>query len=50
MVLVLIAVYASMELRGMAPNGSDLQNPLKPLHFILGLSGLALVIESYRLG
>ncbi|CAM4403300.1 cytochrome b [Comamonas aquatilis] len=44
MLLLLAAVYASMELRGLAPKGSDLRNALKPLHFLLGLSVLAFVI------
>jgi cytochrome b561 len=44
MLLLLVAVYACMELRGLAPKGSDLRAGLKPLHFLLGLSVLALVV------
>lgn len=43
MLLLLAAVYACMELRGLAPRGSDLRGALKPLHFLLGLCVLALV-------
>lgn len=43
MLLLLAAVYACMELRGLAPSGSELRSALKPLHFLLGLSVLALV-------
>jgi cytochrome b561 len=44
MLLLLAAVYACMELRGLAPRGSELRGALKPLHFLLGLSVLALVV------
>jgi cytochrome b561 len=44
MLALLAAVYACMELRGLAPKGSDLRAGLKPLHFLLGLSVLALVM------
>ena len=44
MLLLLAAVYACMELRGLAPRGSDLRASLKPLHFLLGLAVLALVM------
>ncbi len=44
MLVLLAAVYACMELRGLAPKGSDLRAGLKPLHFLLGLSVLALVV------
>lgn len=37
MLLVLIAVYAFMELRGVAPKGSDLRANMKSLHYLLGL-------------
>lgn len=44
MLLVLMAVYALMELRGIAPKGSDLRANMKALHYLLGLSALALVV------
>lgn len=44
MLLVLITVYACMELRGFAPKGSDLRTNMKSLHFLLGLLVLALVM------
>lgn len=44
MLFLLAAVYACMELRGLAPKGSGLRASLKPLHFLLGLSVLALVV------
>ncbi len=44
MLILLIAVYACMELRGLAPRGGALRAALKPLHFSLGLCVLALVI------
>lgn len=43
MLLLLVAVYASMELRDLVPKGSELRANLKTLHFLLGLSVLALV-------
>jgi cytochrome b561 len=43
MLILLVAVYACMELRGMAPRGSALRAELKPLHFSLGLCVLALI-------
>lgn len=43
MLVLIAAVYASMELRGFAPKGSALRANLKSLHFLLGLSVLALV-------
>ena len=43
MLVLLAAVYASMELRDFAPKGSDLRADMKSLHFLLGLSVLALV-------
>ena len=48
MLVLLVAVYASMELRGLAPKGSELRANLKTLHFSLGLGVLALVMV--RLG
>ena len=44
MLVLLAAVYACMELRGFAPKGSDLRANMKSLHFVLGLSVLALVV------
>jgi len=44
MLLLLVAVYACMELRGFAPRGSALRADLKPLHYLLGLCVLALVV------
>ena len=43
MLVLLAAVYASMELRDFAPKGSELRADMKSLHFLLGLSVLALV-------
>ncbi len=45
MLLLLIAVYACMELRGMYPKGSALREGIKSWHYVLGLSvfGLALL-------
>ena len=48
MLVLLVAVYASIELRDLAPKGSELRANLKTLHFSLGLSVLALVVV--RLG
>lgn len=42
--LLLVVVYACMELRGLAPKGSDLRANMKSLHFLLGLCVLAVVI------
>ncbi len=44
MVLLLIAVYAAINLHDIAPKGSDLRAELKLWHFILGLGVLALVL------
>jgi cytochrome b561 len=44
MLALLAAVYASMELRGLFPKGSDPREALKSLHFMLGLSVLVLVL------
>lgn len=41
--LLLTIVYASMELRGFAPKGSELRDSLKSLHFLLGLCVLLVV-------
>src|SRR6185312_16209541 len=43
MLLLLVAVYACIELREFYPRGSDLRDGLKTWHFMLGLSVLALV-------
>jgi cytochrome b561 len=43
MFLLLIAVYACMELRELYPKGSDPRNAMKAWHFTLGLSVFALV-------
>ena len=43
MLLLLAAVYACMELRGLFPKGSGLREGLKTWHFMLGLSVLVLV-------
>lgn len=43
MLVLLAAVYASMELRGFAPKGSELRANMQSLHFLLGLSVLVLV-------
>lgn len=40
--LLLIAVYASMELRGMFPRGSDAREAIKSLHYFLGIGVFAL--------
>lgn len=44
MLVLLIAVYACIELREFFPKGSDPRKALKMWHFMLGLSVLALVI------
>ncbi|MDQ0013613.1 cytochrome b561 [Variovorax boronicumulans] len=43
MLLLLVAVYALMELRDLTPRGSALRAGMKSLHFSLGLCVLALV-------
>lgn len=43
MLLLLIAVYAAINLHDLAAKGSDLRAELKAWHFMLGLSVLALV-------
>lgn len=43
MLLLLAAVYASIELRELFPKGSDPRENIKALHFMLGLCVLALV-------
>lgn len=44
MLVLLITVYACMELREFWPKGSELREGLKTWHFMLGLSVLVLVI------
>jgi cytochrome b561 len=41
--LLLVAVYASIELRELFPRGSDLRNALKDWHYGLGIAVFALV-------
>jgi superoxide oxidase len=43
MLLLLAAVYATIELRGWFPKGSDPREAMKAWHFMLGLSALGLV-------
>ena len=43
MLLLLIAVYATIELRGMFPKGSDPREAMKAWHFMLGLAVFVLV-------
>lgn len=43
MLLLLVAVYASMELRGLFPKGSAPREATKAMHYMLGLSVFALV-------
>lgn len=43
MLLLLIAAYASMDLKGVFPKGSDARDVLKQLHFMIGLTVLAVV-------
>nr|WP_315487559.1 cytochrome b [uncultured Undibacterium sp.] len=44
MLLLLIAVYASMELREFFPKGSDPRKAMKMWHFMLGLSVLSFAL------
>ena len=44
MLVLLVAVYAAMELRENFPKGSDPREFLKSLHFMLGISVLILVL------
>lgn len=44
MLLLLIAVYTCMEVRGYYPKGSDFREGLKMWHFMLGLTMLLLVL------
>lgn len=43
MLLLLVAVYACIELRGFYPKGSDPREAMKQWHFMLGLAVFALV-------
>ncbi len=43
MLLLLVAVYATMELRGIFPKGSAPRDAMKTFHYMLGLSVFALV-------
>ena len=43
MLLLLVAVYACIELRGVYPKGSDPREAMKQWHFMLGLAVFALV-------
>ncbi len=43
MLLLIIAIYACIELRELYPKGSDPRNALKTWHFMLGLSVFLLV-------
>lgn len=43
MLLLFVAVYALIELRGIFPKGSDLREGLKAWHFMLGMLVLVLV-------
>ena len=47
MLLLLIAVYAAINLHDMAPRGSELRAGLKLGHFMLGLGVLALVLARF---
>jgi len=44
MFLLIVAVYATIELREFFPKGSDPRDALKALHFMLGLSVLFLLV------
>ena len=44
MLLLLVGVYACIDLRGYFPKGSDLREGLKTWHFMLGLGVFALVL------
>lgn len=46
--IVMVAVYACIELRGLFPKGSDPRETMKALHFMLGLLVLMLLLP--RLG
>lgn len=44
MLLLLVAVYITMECRGLFPKGTDARELMKSLHFMLGISVLLLVV------
>lgn len=44
MLLLIAAVFATMEIRGYFPKGSDTREALKHWHFMLGISVLVLVV------
>ena len=44
MLLLMVAIYATMELKGIFPKGSDARDVMKQFHYMLGLSALALVL------
>jgi cytochrome b561 len=44
MLLLLAAVYAAMELRGIFPKGSDSREAMKVWHYMLGMSVLMLAL------
>lgn len=48
MALLLVAVYASIELRVLFPKGTDMRDLMKALHFMFGLGVLLMVLA--RLG
>jgi superoxide oxidase len=43
MLLLIVAVYATVEMKGLSPTGGDLRQALKPLHLGLGIAILILV-------
>lgn len=43
MFLLMVAIYATIELRGLFPKGSSSRETMKALHFMLGLSVLVFV-------
>jgi cytochrome b561 len=49
MAILLVAVYAFMELRGLFPKGSDPREAMKILHYMLGLSVLLLILPRLAL-
>lgn len=44
MAILMVTVYASIELRELFPKGSDPRDAMKALHFMLGLSVLVLIL------
>lgn len=49
MAVLLVAVYAFIELRGIFPKGSEPRDAMKAIHFMLGLSVLLLVLPRLAL-